>query len=84
MGTRQKKNMAFISKGEYIMNIGNDNNMGIIWGEIINRVSNSGLVHRSNSSARGMWTTRLCKSNFPLEDIACNNRLKLERQKNLD
>jgi len=65
------------------MNIGTDNNMGDIWGQIIDRVSNSGLVNGNTIRSRhNMWTTRLCKSNFPLEDIALNDFKKLRRFKN--
>ncbi len=65
------------------MNIGIDNDIGLIWGNIINKISNSGLVSGSVMRTKhDMWTTRLCKSNFPLEDIACNNSLILSRNVN--
>ena len=56
------------------LNIGNDNDIGVIWGAVIDIISKSGLTSSNRMKDRtGMWTTRLCKSNFPLEDIACND-----------
>jgi len=63
------------------MNIGKDNCMNEIWGYIIDIISNSGLVSGNIIRARhNMWTTRLCKSNFPLEDVALND-FKIIRRK---
>ena len=63
------------------MNIGKDNNMNEIWGYIVDVISKSGLVSSNRSKKRtGMWTTRLCKSNQPLEDIGLND-FKIIRRK---
>ena len=66
--------MAIITKGEHKLNIGADNDFNIIWGGVIDKISNSGLVSSTRLRDRTlMWTTRLCKSNFALEDVALND-----------
>jgi len=60
------------------MNIGKDNIISQIWGDIITEIGASGLISVDDRPNRTvMWTTRLCKSEFPLEDIALNNQMEL-------